>query len=82
MILKLNDRPVIENLRHYPPATVDELRHLLAHGAPAIPDSHRQAFYEVEDGEHVYYVHICPNGNVLLLARWHKEGGQASTSLQ
>jgi len=80
MILKLNDRPVIDNLRHYPPETVDEVRTLLAHGASAIPDPHRRGFYEVEDGDCIYYVHVCPNGNVLLLARWRKERGRASAA--
>jgi hypothetical protein len=73
MILKLKDSPIIENTRHYSAETVANLRSLLTEGAWAVPDPHRRNFYDVENGEHIYYIHICPSGRVLLLATWLKE---------
>jgi hypothetical protein len=47
---------------------------LLACGAPAKPDPRRSDFYELEDGNRVFYIHITPvNGNILLLATWVKD---------
>ncbi len=73
MVLRLNQQPIIENLRNYPAETVEKLRRLLASGAQAQPDPHRADFYEVENDSHVYYVHISPiNGKVMLLGKWLK----------
>ena len=72
MILKLNGSHDIENLRHYPAESVDKLRALLALGTPAIPDPHRKDFYDVQNGDRVFYIHLCPSGRVLLLAAWRK----------
>ena len=76
MVLRFKRDTVIENLKHYPSATVEMLRELLAKGAEAIPDPHRKNFYDVPNGEHVYYVHVCPSGNILLLATWRKQAAE------
>ena len=73
MVLRLNGDVTIENLRHYPLETVEKLRTLLTAGAQAIPDSHRQNFYDVENGERMYYLHVSPRGKVWLLATWLKQ---------
>ena len=68
MILRLNGHPTIENLRNYPAETVAKLRGLLAVGAKARSDPRRKDFYDLETGSQVFYIHLCPNGKVLLLA--------------
>lgn len=73
MLLRLDYNPVIDNPRHCPPEAVEKLRALLAQGAPANPDTHRKGFYEVEDGNRVFYVHLAPNRSVWLLASWLKD---------
>src|SRR5215472_12856313 len=73
MFLRLNGNPVVEDLRKHPSAAVDALRWLLSTGARARVDPHREAFYEVEDGSRVFYIHITPRGKVLLLAIWDKD---------
>ena len=73
MTIKLNGTPTIENLGKYSPESVEKLRQLLANGAPAVPDSHRKDFYELQNGKSVYWIHISPvNGHVVLLAIWQK----------
>ena len=73
MTIKMNESPIIENLGKYPAESVENLRQLLAKGAPAEPDSHRKDFYELQNGSRVYWIHISPvNGHVVLLAIWQK----------
>jgi hypothetical protein len=72
MILKLNGSFRIDNLRRYPSATVETLRNLLAAGVIAAADPRRKDFYDLEAGDHVFYIHLSPTGTVLLLACWHK----------
>lgn len=74
MELRFKDIPIIDNVRRYPGEIVEGLRALLAHGAPAVPDVHRRGFFDIEGGKRAYYIHVCPNGNVLLLASWSKQG--------
>lgn len=76
MTLKLNGDHEIENLRHYPAGTVEKLNTLLAVGAFAIPDPHRKGFYDVQNGESMYYIHVCPSGKILLLATWRKDSAR------
>ena len=79
MILRLNQHPNIEDLRHHGPEAVEKLRHLLASGAPAKLDPRRSDFYELEDGNKVFYIHISPvNGKVLLLGTWLKDKAPAA----
>ncbi len=83
MVLRLNQTPVIENLRNYPAETVEKLRQLLASGAEARPDPRRANFYELDNHSQVFYIHISPvNGKVLLLATWpkHQESSATATS--
>jgi hypothetical protein len=72
MLLRLDYDPIIDNPRNCRAEAVEELRRLLTQGAPATLDPHRRGFYDVEDGERVFYVHLAPNGTVWLLATWVK----------
>ncbi len=76
MVLRLEDKElVVEDARKHPEESVENLRGLLAAGAPAEPDPHRRNFYEVQNGCNIYYVHISPaTGKVLLLGIWPKNG--------
>jgi len=74
MILKLSGPLRIENLRHYPTEMVDRLRCLLVDGASANPDPHRKNFFDLDDRDRAFFIHISPTGTVLLLATWHRAG--------
>lgn len=82
MVLRLNGNVIIENLRHYPPETVEKLRALLSAGAPAVSDPKRRNFYDVGNGSRSYYIHISPSGKVLLLATWLEESAEAPAAVQ
>ncbi|MGH9430814.1 MAG: hypothetical protein ACRD3T_04670 [Terriglobia bacterium] len=73
MWIRLNQDAVIEDLGNHAAESVEKLRALLASGARAQTDPQRRSFYEVENGSRIYYIHVCPNGKVLLLAVWPKE---------
>ncbi|HEY6292281.1 MAG TPA: hypothetical protein VI455_12090 [Terriglobia bacterium] len=74
MLLRLNHSPTIDNLRNYPREIVEQLRSVLTNGARANADPRRKAFYDVTDGERVFFIHISPvSGNVWLLASWLAE---------
>jgi len=74
MVLRLNHQPSIDNLRNYPAEVVDRLRELLASGAPARPDPRRADFYELDNDDQVFYIHISPvTGKVMLLATWLRQ---------
>jgi len=73
MLLRLDGNPRIEDLRKHPADSVEALRALLRTGAPARPDPRRKDFYEVDNCSRVFYIHITPRGNVLLLAIWTRE---------
>ncbi len=77
MTLRLEKAPLIDNLRKYPAGTVEKLRSLLTAGAEARPDPHRKNFYDVENGSEMFYIHIAPNGKVLLLAKWPQQRSEA-----
>lgn len=79
MILKINGPIRIENLRHYPEEMVDRLRGVLVAGACASPDPRRKNFYDLEDGDRIFYIYISPTGKVLLLATWTREGVPLAT---
>ena len=73
MLLRLNQQPIIENLRNYPLETIEKLRWMLASGVQGQPDPRRADFYELENCSQIYYVHISPlNGKVILLGIWSK----------
>ena len=74
MVLRLNQLPRIEDLRKHPAEVVDNLRVLLASGAQAKPDPHRENFFEVENCTRVFYIHVAPvTGKVYLLGTWLKD---------
>lgn len=73
MLIRLNHDTIIEDLGNHAAESVEKLRALLASGAPAKTDPQRKNFYEVENCSRVYYIHVCPNEKVLLLAIWPKE---------
>lgn len=79
MILKMSNPFRIENLRHYPAETVDRLRCQLAAGAYVSPDPHRANFYDLEDSDRAFYIHVSPTGTVLLLATWPREGAHLAS---
>ena len=66
--------PAVEDLRNHSQEQIEELRQLLAVGAPSRPDPRRPGFYEVEGLASTYYVFKYPNGTkVLLLGAWDRE---------
>lgn len=74
MVLRLTEPLRIDNLRNHPVEMVEQLRALLGAGASAHADPHRQHFYELENGSRVFYIHVSPHGDkVLLLATWSKD---------
>lgn len=74
MVLQLNEKLSIENLRNYPSETVENLRGLLENGALAHADPRHENFYEVENGRRVFYVYLSPaSGKVILLATWRRD---------
>jgi hypothetical protein len=76
MVLRIKPPLNIENLRNHPAEAVERLRRLLTSGAPARREAYRPGFFEVEDGDRVFYIHISPvSGKVLLLATWVREPG-------
>jgi len=61
----------IEDPRGHSPEIVERLRLALASGAPAIPEARRPGFFEVHADEHVFYIHISPvTQRIILLATW------------
>jgi len=74
MTLRLNSATVVENQRNYPSEIVESLRVLLTTGATAYADIHRENFYDVVEGSRVYFIHVSPLTNkVMLLATWETE---------
>jgi hypothetical protein len=70
MLLRLNGDITIEDRWRHSGENIEELRRLLSQGAEAVPEPGRKGFYEVQTDFHVFYIHICPSGKVLLLAIW------------
>jgi hypothetical protein len=73
MRLRLENKPIIDNLRKYSAGTVEKLSGLLTAGTEVRPDPRRKNFYDVENGSETFFIHIAPNGKVLLLATWPKQ---------
>jgi hypothetical protein len=71
MLLRMQEGTRIENPRNYEGDAVENLRILLASGGEAQHDPRRKYFYQLEDYNSTYYIHISPiTGNVVLLAKW------------
>ena len=74
MLLQFNQTPIIDNLRNYPEHIVNRLGAILHDGAAARPDPRRKGFFDVADGERVFFIHVSPvSGKVWLLATWATE---------
>lgn len=74
MTIRLNSATTIENHRNYPAEIVERLRVLLITGATAYADIHREDFYDVVEGARIYFIHVAPTTNrVILLATWLTE---------
>ena len=71
MLLRMEHLSGVDNVRNYPAEIIKELEHLLRTGAPAVPDSRRKGFYDLENHGRIFFIHISPiTGRVLLLATW------------
>jgi len=70
MVLRLYGDFTIEDRWRHSVENIEDLRRLLSEGVEAVPEPGRKGFYEVQTSFHVFYVHICPSGKVLLLAIW------------
>lgn len=71
MLIRLNHRPAIDNIHHYPQSVVERLANVLTFGAVAKADDRRKDFYDVTDGDRAFFIHISPvSGKVFLLASW------------
>jgi hypothetical protein len=71
MLIRLNQRPAIDNIHNYPQNVLERLAMLLTDGAIAEEDARRKGFYDVTDGDRVFFIHISPvSGKVFLLASW------------
>ena len=81
MHLQISEQARLENPRNYASGIMDELRGLLTAGGEARPDARRANFYEVENGENIFYFHVSPvNGNVVLLAKWSQQPQDCCTA--
>ena len=75
MILRIEQQLTIDNLQNYPSEVVDQLEKLLVKAVSARPDPRRKNFYDVEDAERAFFVHVSPlTRKVILLAVWRLLG--------
>ncbi len=71
MVMRWSSEVRVEDLRNHSSEVVGTLKQLLAEGALMTADSKRPGFYEIENGNHIYYICIQANtGKVMLLATW------------
>ncbi|HZP34810.1 MAG TPA: hypothetical protein VFB23_15755 [Candidatus Acidoferrales bacterium] len=79
--LELTSDLQIEDPRGHSRDTLRHLREALISRAPAVPDSRRPNFFEVQADEHVFYIHISPlSRKITLLATWSPEPVEAIQS--
>jgi hypothetical protein len=82
MVLQMDERTRIEDPREYGADIVNGLRNLLTAGGCAQRDPRRENFYELENGDNAFYIHVSPiNGDVVLLAKWSNGSKEACTSV-
>jgi len=80
--LRLKEKPFVEDVHNYGASLVQRLSDLLVAGASARADARRKGFYDVTDGERVYFIHISPvSGKVFLLATWLEESVPAAAAV-
>ena len=71
MYLRMHQLSGVENPRHYRTEIIEELEELLHSGSSAIADPKRKGFYDLENSERLFFIHISPaDGMVALLAVW------------
>jgi hypothetical protein len=71
MLLRLKQLPGVDNLRNYPAEIIKGLEELLLSGGSALPDPKRKGFYDLENHERTFFIHISSiPGRVVLLATW------------
>ncbi len=71
MLLKIEHRPNVENLRNYPVEIIKELEELLLSGGSALPDPKRKDFYDLENLGRTFFIHFSPTtAKVMLIATW------------
>jgi hypothetical protein len=64
----------IQDPRGHSPETVRRLQQAITSEAPAVPDERRPGFFEIQDAEQVFYIHISPvTQKITLLATWARE---------
>jgi hypothetical protein len=69
----------IEDLGKHPAATVIGLGILLAGTVNVTRDPKRKAFYEIDGGRTVYYIHAASSSRtIFLLATWEKVAASAA----
>lgn len=74
MLIRLNHKPIVDNLRNYPREIVERLATALRDGAVAEADPRRKGFYDLTDSDRGFFIHISPvTGHVWLLASWRLE---------
>ena len=75
MIIRMEQKPTIDNLQNYPASVVDQLGRLLMEGVPARQDPRRKNFYDVAHADQAFFIHLSPlTGKVMLLAMWRLLG--------
>lgn len=80
MVLTVEHALQIDAPRNHSVETQERLRQLLDGGAPMRPDPKRPDFFEVEDENRVFYVHVVKaTGKVTLLAVWDREAERVVT---
>ena len=67
-------QPYIDSPRNHPDETIAKLQSLLNSGTPLREDPRRANFFEVDDEDRVFYIHVSPTtSTVTLLAIWAQE---------
>jgi hypothetical protein len=71
MLLRMKQVPGVDNLRNYRTEIIKGLEELLLSGGSALPDPKRRGFYDLENHERTFFIHISSiTGRVALLATW------------
>jgi hypothetical protein len=72
MFLQMKGQLIVDNVGDYPAGIVDQLRKLLSSGVVACPDPNRMNFYDVENSDWTFFIHLSSRsgGKVMLLAAW------------
>jgi hypothetical protein len=80
MVMRWEYEVQVQDVRNHSQELVQRLETLLLRGASLLPDPRHPGFFEIQNEEQVYYVHVVPHtGKVLLLATWSHTHELAST---